>query len=468
MKESLSKCPATPYPIRRDALFAPGLSLKRFLSLINSCRNTPRFHKLALLSFGLSGGLSFFTLLMVLMFRLSREGMDPSVVGKFAYAGLPYTLRFLWPFVIDHVPVPGRSFWGPRKAWGIWAHVLSTTGFLALGALPLTSPFGLLFGIAFATAFFASVQDIVSDACRFEPRRTLPLEDSVTFQTMGFRGGQFLASSAVPLLAKLVGWFGAHLSVVFVKIFALFALLCLPEPSVFAPKDRRLLSAADGPSDGNPNVLKASLPTPISLLRQVLKKPHLITFLSSIVLLRALDTILGPLQTIFLGQLGLSNDLFGGIKSGLGFVGTLTGVMLAGRYVKRYAIFRLLRLGVVAESGAILLSLIFLQLSVTDAIFPFVFGGIVFVQEICLGLMNTLIVLYISSFCERFVGIYHFTLFSAFSSLVRTLGTHGFSVIQSVVGWDGLFICPLAFSLCALAVLGYLSSAKLELNLSRH
>lgn len=419
-------------------------------------------------SFGLSGGLSFFTLLMVLMFRLSRAGLDPVVVGKYAYAGLPYTLRFLWPFVIDRVPMPGRAFWGPRKTWGIWSHLLSMTGFLILGALPLTSSFVALFGVAFVTAFFASVQDIVSDACRFEPRRILPLEDSVTFQTMGFRCGQFLASAAIPLLATFVGWFGAHLSVVIVKLVALIALIHLPEPSVWSPRDRFHPETLAPTFEAESSSAPAFRPTPRSLFKQVLSKPHLVPFLGSIVFLRALDTILGPLQTIFFGQLGLSNSQFGGLKSGLGFIATLTGVVLAGRLVKRFPLLHLLRAGAIAEAGLILLSLLFLKISATDAVFPFAFGGVVFVQEICLGLMNTLIVLYISSFCERFIGIYHFTLFSAFGSLVRTFGTDILSSLQGKIGWNGIFILPLALSLGVLLILGYLSSAKSDLHLSKH
>lgn len=411
-----------------------------------------------MLSFGLSGGLSFFTLLLVLMFRLSRSGLDPAIVGQFSWAGLPYTMRCLWPFVIDHVPVPGRNYWGRRKAWGLWAHFFSMVGFLLMGALSPASPLPLLFGVTCITAFFSSVQDIVSDACRFEPQRILPLKDSVAFQTLGFRCGQFLASSIIPMLASFTGWFGAHLSVVIVKILALLALLKLPEPSVFAPKDQRKTSAS--PSSPQSDASNSSLPTPKALLLQVVHKPHVLPFLASLVFLRAIDTLLGPLQTIFFGQLGLSNHQFGFMKNGLGFAATLTGVVLARKLIDRIPLLKLLRLGALIESGVLLLSLFLLRLSPTDPSFPYVFCSIALAQELCLGLMNTLIVLYISSFSERFVGLYHYTLFSAFGSLVRTLGTAGFSFLQGSLGWAGLFVLPLAFALVLQGILGRLSKNR--------
>lgn len=411
------------------------------------------FHKIVMTLFGMSGGLSFFTLVAVLTFRLSREGVSTGQIGLFALSGLPYSFRFFWPFLIDHAHIPWLSnLFGQRKAWGVVAQVFSILGFLFLGMVSPSQNFSLTFLLVLFTSFFSAVQDIVSDAYRFVFIKHLPLAQSVPVQTFGFRCGQCLAQSVVPVLAGTLGWFVAHLAVVLVKVLSLYALFRLPNPAHGDLRSKHLSKrrqVMDKISD---------------VVRKTATKPFLFAFLSSIILLRCFDTILGPIQTIFVGKLGITNIEFGTLRNGIGFFGLMLGVVCAGKALhasrKSTLILHLLSFGMIGQAFASLLSLLLLHVS--D--YTYLLGAITFVQEFFQGFMNTLLVVYISSFCEQEIGIYHFTLFSAISSLSRTCFTSLFSALITKIGWTTIFFIPLFVCVPLMCMLHFLISKKLPLT----
>lgn len=407
------------------------------------------FYKVVMTTFGISGGLSFFVIAIVLMFRLSRVGLPSYVIGLFALAGIPYNIRFLWPFLIDHVRLPYLSArFGQRKSWGVLAQILSSVGFVLLGLESPEHHLVLTFCIALFTAFFAAIQDIISDAYRFDFTYNIALTDSVPLQTIGFRCGQCLAASFIPMLANFFGWLIAHIMVVGIKIFSIILICHLNEP-----EGRHI-------DDENKNKKKQVFAQISHVAKRTIYKPFLTVFLISIVLLRCIDTVAGPVQTMFIGTLGVSNIQFGIIKSGIGFCATMTGILMAGYCMKKIPLFNVMIVGVLFQSCASLLSLLLLK----TVCMPFTLGWITVFQDLFQGFMNTLMIVYISSFCERELNIYHFTLFSAISSLSRTLFTSLFGITLSSLGWSTIFFIPLFMSIPLIMLLMYLKKNKVTLT----
>lgn len=408
-------------------------------------RFNARTPKIAMTLFGMSGGVSFFTLVAVLAFRLSRAGVPNTYIGIFTLSGLPYNVRFLWPFLIDHVCLPWISRrCGQRRGWGLTAQFLSTIGLCILGGTDPSKHMPITFCLVLLTAFFCAIQDIVSDAYRFDFAHNLPIAESVPLQTIGFRCGQGIAQAIVPTLAGLFGWGAAHGVVVVVKLLAFYALQRLDEPAALRPSSnhhRRRLQVYDRFS---------------KLVEKTASKPFLAFFLISIILLRCLDTILGPIQTIFVGQLGTSNIEFGLMKNAVGFLSLLLGVLFAQRWMKQCSkhtsVLQLLSIGAIGQALSALLSLTLFH----APHYRLLLSGVTFIQDFFQGLMNTLLVIYISLFCEREIGIYHFTLFSTLSSLSRTAFTFLFSILIPHVGWRMLFCVPAVVCVPLLCILQFL------------
>lgn len=410
--------------------------------------------------FGLSGGISFFTIATVLIFRLSSNDVDIKIIGLFAFSGLCYNIRFLWPFLIDYVRIPYLSKKvGQRKSWGIISHIFSTIGFILLGCFEPSDNIILTFSISSLTAFFASIQDIVSDAYRFEfTKKNLPLSDSVPLQTIGFRTGQFFASSITPILGGIYGWFFAHMAIALIKCLSIVLMFCLEEPSEDKSKQ---IARNERKSDE----LKKSFS---KLFNSTISKDFLLLFICSIFLLRSIDTIIAPIQTIFVGKLGISAMQFGTLKNGIGFISTMSGVMAAGFFIKKHNILKTLICAVIFQSLSGLLSVYLANEYLAQKnILNSLMVCSVF-QDFFQGLMNTLTIIYISSFCEQEFSIYHFTLFSTISSITRTFCTSVFSFFCSFISWQIIFCIPIIICIPLVALFLYLYKAGLVLHVHQN
>ena len=99
---------------------------------------------LFILLMGFSSGLPLLLTLSTLSYWLAKLGVDKTSIGLFALVGLPYSLKFLWAPVLDHVrpPVPARRL-GRRRGWALVSQVALIASMLALGASdPAAAPSG--------------------------------------------------------------------------------------------------------------------------------------------------------------------------------------------------------------------------------------------------------------------------------------------------------------------------------------
>ena len=409
---------------------------------------------MAITTFGMSAGLSFFVIVTVLMFRLSSSNVDPKIIAAFAFVGLPYNIRVIWPFIIDHVKIPyfSKKF-GQRRFWGILSQLMSGGCLLILGTLEPATNISAVFFTTLVLAFFSAIHDIISEAYRFHFVNKIPQSSSVPLQTIGFRSGQIIASSAIPIIASFFSWQIAHISVSFIKLICVAFIFLLKEPNEKGKEETK-----------NSRNLRKFI---WGIFYTAAQKPYLWIFIISIIIMRVIDTITGPLQTIFIGKLGIDSMQFGIIKGGIGVTSTMLGIPVAGYLVKKIRILNTLFIGIIFQSLAGLLSIFLVKNIHNPAIASFI-APITATQDFFQGFMNTSLIIYISAFCEKRFSIYHFTLFSTISSMSRAFSTYLFSNLYTVVGWNIIFCIPLAISIPLALLLAVLSKNQsfLEQNKS--
>lgn len=403
------------------------------------------FEQWVMILFGMSGGLSFFTLTAVQSYRLPASGMALGMMAWLAWSGLPYNIRFFWQFLIDRVPIPYLSKqFGQRKAWGIVAHVGSTLGFCSLGSFDAVTHPTEFFLLAFITAFWAAIQDIVSSAYQFWFEPTLPLSQSVPSKTLGFRCGQCLATAVLPYLSAYWGWSCAHWLLALVKVVALGCILVLPEP-----KSRGKTEEAQ--SSSPPSIWK--------IVADLCRKPFVWGFLVVLVLMKGSETVLGAMQTEFMGYLKISSKQYGLFKNLPGFGAVLLGIFCAGRLARTRNAYTMLLMAVAGQSSAALLSLWLMHFQ-TSTFFIYILMVVSFIQEFFQGLMTTLSYLCLSLFSDRKAAVYNFTLLCTVGSLARLGWMHTLNLFTAHFGWQTLFALPLALY-CGVFVVGlYLTKQK--------
>ncbi|MDR1208480.1 MAG: MFS transporter [Holosporales bacterium] len=413
------------------------------------------FCQFAMVIFGASGGLSFFSLTLLLFYRMSYEGIDQHTIRWFALAAIPYNIRFLLPYLIDSVKIP---YWsnaiGQRKSWGYLTHSLGMLCFFVLGCIDPTQNLPFLFAFVLVSALLAAMQDIVSDAYRFSMVDVLSITESVPLHTIGFRSGKLLVASVIPILASSVGWAVAHGCVLGIKLIALALLFFLPEPKYTASRKNESSSTS----------VYNALVAIIDALKDALKRPGVWVFLGVFLLTKAIDVVLGPLETVFMGQIKVSSSQYGWFKGGMGGIVSFIGVWIAGPLARKLSINTALKVACLGLSSSGVLSLILAHIPTTAASFKYVLTSIAAIQEFHLGVVLTLAVIYVSSFCNKSDSIYDFTLFSSIGSMGRTLLTFFLSEICYVIGWVPIFFLPLLLCIPLFWLLGRDFSSKQRLN----
>src|SRR5690242_9200558 len=101
---------------------------------------------LIVLFLGFSAGLPLALSGSTLLVWMREAGLDLGIIGLFALAGTPYTIKFLWAPIVDALDVPILSAWfGRRRGWLILAQVWLMASIVLLGLCnPATMPWSIV------------------------------------------------------------------------------------------------------------------------------------------------------------------------------------------------------------------------------------------------------------------------------------------------------------------------------------
>src|SRR6185437_13037404 len=114
---------------------------------------------------GFSSGLPLYLLINLLPAWLRSEGVDLATIGFFALIQLPYTWKFLWSPLVDHLVPP---LLGRRRGWMLFTAVALLVAIPLFGAFQPQHDIRAIAMLATAVALFSASQDIVLDAYRRE------------------------------------------------------------------------------------------------------------------------------------------------------------------------------------------------------------------------------------------------------------------------------------------------------------
>lgn len=154
---------------------------------------------------GFSAGLPLSLTGSTLTVWLTDHKIDPSTIGLLALTGVPYSLKFFWSQILDHMPIPLLTAkLGKRRSW-----ILLTQFFLIYciyslgGSNPATNVYITAFW-AFLIAICSASQDIAIDAYRIELLDEEEQGAGAASYVFGYRMGMLVAAGgAIFLVAYL-------------------------------------------------------------------------------------------------------------------------------------------------------------------------------------------------------------------------------------------------------------------------
>ncbi len=378
---------------------------------------------------GFTSGLPLYVLIQLIPGWLRVEGVGLAEIGFFALIGIPYTWKFFWSPFMDRFTLP---FLGHRRGW-----MLSTqlALFVSIGAMGFIKPDLSIWTVAYLAAtiaFFSASQDIVLDAYRREllPDIELGLGNSIHVQAYRLSG--LVPGSLALILADHLPWHTVFMVVALFMGVGIILTLVIREAIV-------------DPSP--PKTMREAIVEPFKefIQRKGLAAAALI--LAFMFLYKLGDNMATALQTPFYVDIGFSLTQIGSIAKFASLFSAIIGGLAGGVIMIKLGINRALWMFGIVQ---VLSILGFALLSEVGAN-PWMLGVTVSLEYLGVGLGTAAFIAFIAQNTNPMFAATQFALFTALTSVPRTLANAVTGVIVEQTGWTSFF-----FLCTALAIPGML------------
>lgn len=378
---------------------------------------------------GFTSGLPLYVLIQLIPGWLRVEGVGLAEIGFFALIGFPYTWKFLWSPFMDRFTLP---FLGHRRGWML---VTQLALFLSIGAMGFIKPDLSIWTVAYLAAtisFFSASQDIVLDAYRREllPDAELGLGNSIHVQAYRLSG--LVPGSLALILADHLPW---HTVFIVVALFMGVGLITT-------------LVIQEAIADPNPpRTMREAIIEPFKEFVQRKGTGAAALMLAFLFLYKLGDNMATALQTPFYIDVGFSLTQIGSIAKFASLFSAIIGGLAGGVIMIKLGINRALWIFGVVQIVSILG---FALLSAVGAN-PWMLGAAVSLEYLGVGLGTAAFTAFIAKNTNPVFAATQFALFTALTSVPRTVANAVTGIIVEQTGWTTFF-----FLCTALAIPGML------------
>ncbi len=379
---------------------------------------------------GFVSGLPFLLTLSTLSYWLAEEGISKTAIGLFMIVSLPYSFKFIWAPLTDHVQIPLLSNrLGKRRAWLLISQILLTLSIFIMGFCHPGQNLFFLGIVATCVSFFSATQDIVIDAYRIETISEKNCGTAAAFETIGFRFGMLVSGAGALYLAHLVDWKTAYHAMAILTATSILLTLSIPEPTT-----KNLIQI-----DFNKSYKKLSERLMAYLLVPIKQfKAHnkLTTLLLFIFFFKLTDTVLNSMSAPFLCDIGFSKIEFANVSKVFGISLMVIGGLLGGLMIQRLGMYQSAVMCAALQAMSTLMFAIQALVGYDTSILIITVGS----ESLCSGMTSTIFIALLSGFCIQPHTASHFTLLYSFGSLSRVATSAAAGWLADNISWTLLFL----------------------------
>lgn len=379
---------------------------------------------ISVLLLGISSGLPLALTMGTLSLWLAESGINKSTIGAFALVGLPYSIKFLWAPVIDHLSIPylGKLF-GKRRSWMLLTQVCLAASLYGIGQIDPMSNIGLLSGFAFLVSFFSASQDVVIDAFRIEILDEKAYAAGAAMIVLGYRLGLLISSAGALFLASVLPWETVYAIMALCVSIGMVTVLLSKEPVVLIKEQsgslmQRIKHMTAGP------------------LLDFIKKPQWSIILAFIVFFKLGDAFLGNMLNPFYLDMGFSKIEIASVTKVFGLIATILGGFAGGVLVFRKGMLPSLLICGILQ---LVSNAVFALLAIAGHNIPMLTFTIAF-ENFASGMGGAALVAYLSSLCSLNFTASQYALLSAIASFGRTFFSAGAGVLAESTTWVIFFL----------------------------
>jgi PAT family beta-lactamase induction signal transducer AmpG len=385
------------------------------------------------LALGFCSGVPFLLTLSTLSFWLAESGASKTVIGFFSIATLPYGLKIFWAPFLENIKIPFLTkIWGSKKSCGITSQILLIVSIILLGQINPISNFSLAIIISFLISFFAATQDIIIDAIRIDISCDNHLGINAAAESIGFRLGMFASGAGTLYLSALYSWSLAYSITGILCCFGIIAFIFIPNIVWNNNKNLDAFEKLKG-KNNFAKWLKLKIKNPLIDFLNHNGFFHIIAF---IFFLKFGDIVMNAMAPTFFHDLGFSKIEYANISKFFGVFLMIVGSIVGSIMITQLGLFQSLVTSAFLQSICCLLFWIQSVVGHQISVMIITIGTESFVA----GIIATLFISYISTFCKgKFSGT-KFTVLYSIGSLARIVISAMSGYLADNFGWKTLFI----------------------------
>ena len=397
--------------------------------------------QLVIFLMGFSSGLPLLLGFSTLSFWLREADVGLAAIGGLLTVATPYSLKFLWAPLLDHVRLPLLTRWlGLRRGWLLTIQLLLMGSIVLVGQGDPAQSLGFLAVAALLMAFLSASQDIVIDAYRIEILAEHEQGAGAAMTQAGYRVGLLAAGAGALALADFIAW-----SWVYAIMAALIGIGILGTLIGAEPVNRR-----PAPPKEPVAWLRHAAVDPLTDFAQ---RRGWLVILAFVLLYKYGDAVAGAMANPFYVDLGFSGVEIASLTKVFGVVMTMLGVFAGGLLVARLGILPALAVGGVLQAAT---NLIFAWLA-TQGDNLQALAIAVGADNFTGGLGSAAFVAYLSSLCNLAFTATQYALLSSLMAFGRTVLAASSGWFAEQLGWPGFFLATTLLAVPGLVLLWYLA-----------
>lgn len=387
---------------------------------------------------GFSSGLPLALTGATLQAWMSDAQVNLTVIGVFALATTPYSLKFLWAPLMDHYIPP---FLGRRRGWMLICQVALAITIALFAFCDPGHSLGTIAFLAFAVAFFSASQDVAIDAFRTETLLPEELGAGAGIQTLGYRIAMIVSGAGALAMADHLPWKVVYLVMAGAMSIGILATLFASEP-----KEVRL-----------PKSLAEAFVLPLKEFWMRKGAGEVLLFL----FLYKIDAVMAnALTTPFLLELGFSKTDIAAVVKTFGIAATIVGVLIGGAWMASLGLRRALWVFGIAQGVS---NLTFLLLAHMGKSYPVMMASVA-IENICSGMGTAAYTAFMMSLCDRRFTATQFALLTSLMALSRAATSAPTGFLAQHLGWEIFFLISTLIAIPGLAMLSRFKHWQLQIK----
>jgi PAT family beta-lactamase induction signal transducer AmpG len=404
---------------------------------------------------GFTSGLPFLLTFGTLTVWLREEGLTRGTIGLFALVGVPYTLKFLWAPVMDHVRLGTFSRWfGRRRSWILLTQASVILAIILLGQSdPRIAPIETAIW-ALLLAFCSASQDIVIDAYRVEILEKEQYGAGAATIVFGYRIGLFVGGAGALFLADFQGWAFAYWGMAAAMLVGVVATILTKEPPSPPAEEFEQLAVRRFAIFG-PRGQAIAERLEIAVVRpfvDFMTRPGWVLILVFIIFYKFGDSLAGVMANVFYVDLGFTKSEIASVSKTFGLIMTLVGAFLGGIFVARYSIvWALVICGVLQMLSNLMFAV---QALVGHDIW--MLSATIAAENISGAMGTAAFVAYLSALCNVRYTATQYALVSSFMAVARTTLAASGGYMAEAFDWFWFFVATTIAAVPGLILLYWL------------